>query len=127
MLLIKIKQKYRATHQPVSLIVDEGRRKSGTSIGSKIFYDWSFQFDGVYESSESEPLLQIADFIAYCINRSTHLGVKKKRTELDNWFLNLVGGMGINCNDFQCKILRADFTVSDFDNLHILDRDEKGL
>ena len=113
--------------QPISLIIDEGRQKAGTSIGSFLFHDWSFKFGGIYESSKSEALLQLADFVAFCVNRSTHLGAKKERTEVDNWFLNLVGNMGINCDDLQVKELPVGFPVDDFDDLHISDRGKKGL
>lgn len=126
-LLIKIKHKYMTAPESINLFVDEGRRKAGSPFGSKIFHDWSMPFHGKYSSSASEPLLQIADFIAFCINRSTHLAMKKRRTEIDTWFLNLVGKMGMNCEDLLSATLPSNFSVDDFDQIHIADRVEKGL
>ena len=75
-LLIKLKKKYKESSVPINLILDEGRRKSGVSFGGKIFRDWPNSFQGINSSSTSEPLLQITDFVAFCINRSTHLSIK---------------------------------------------------
>jgi hypothetical protein len=126
-LLIKIKSKFRKKPMPITLLLDEGRAKPGTAFGSKIFHDWSEPFNGGYASSSSEPLLQLADFIAFCINRSTHLSMKRNRSEVDTWFLNLVGTMEIDCEDLKSHKLPVTFSVADFDGLHSQDRASKGL
>ncbi len=126
-LLIKIKSKFKNNPAPITLVLDEGRKKPGTAFGSQIFHDWPDSFNGRYSSSATEPLLQIADFIAFCINRSTHLAMKSKRSDVDTWFLNLVGGMGINCDDLKLHKLPKNFSVGDFDGLHLQDRAAKGL
>ncbi|MDO8776172.1 MAG: hypothetical protein Q7K57_47195 [Burkholderiaceae bacterium] len=127
LLLIKIKFEYKQKPEPIRLFIDEGRRRSGASFGAKIFHDWPLKFQGEFSSSVTEPLVQIADFIAFCINRSTHLATKKDRTEIDNWFLNLVGTMCINCKDLRLAAMPATFAVAEFDELHIADRVAKGL
>lgn len=126
-LLIKIKSKFKQTPEPITLFVDEGRKKPGTNFGSQIFHDWPEKFSGSYSSSAAEPLLQIADFIAFCINRSTHLAMKSKRSDVDTWFLNLVGGMGIDCDDLKLHKFPKNFSVGYFDEAHVQDRAEKGL
>lgn len=126
-LLIKIKIRFKKSPAPISLVLDECRKKPGTLFGSKIFHDWPESFNGRYSSSSAEPLLQIADFIAFCINRSTHLSIKSKRTDVDIWFLNLVGDMLIDCDDLKLNMLPKDFSVADFDGLHLQDRTAKGL
>lgn len=126
-LLMKIKLKYKQTPEPISLFIDEGRRKSGVPFGAEIFHDWPLKFQGEFSSSVTEPLVQIADFIAFCINRSTYLATKKDRTEIDNWFLNLVGTMCINCEDLRLTAMPASFPVDEFDELHIADRVAKDL
>jgi hypothetical protein len=113
-LLLKLKTKHKAMPEPLTLYVDEGRKKAGISFGHQIFYDWPCKFMGQFASSAKEPLLQIADFIAFCLNRSTHLEMKDARTEIDNWFLNMVGHMGINSEDCQLRVVRTDFDVKDF-------------
>lgn len=126
-LLIKIKHQLKKQQEPISLIIDEGKKKPGIPVGKSIFHDWECEFNGIYKSSASEPLLQLADFIAFCINRSTHLGMKSTRTPTDNWFLDLVGNMGIMCDDLNISCVPEGFSVTDFDHLHELDRKSKGL
>jgi hypothetical protein len=126
-LLIRIKRNYRNSPEPIRLILDEGKRKAGMEFGSKIFHDWPLEFSGHYAASSQEPLLQIVDFVAFCINRSTHLAMKSRRTDVDNWFLGLVGSMEIKCEDLQLAVLPSDFSVADFDALHRWDRRKKGL
>ncbi|NIC42212.1 hypothetical protein [Aquabacterium sp. A08] len=126
-LLIKLKIKFKKNPEPITLFIDEGRKKPGTQFGSKIFHDWQGSFSGCYSSSAAEPLLQVADFMAFCINRSTHLAMKSKRSDVDSWFLNLVGGMRMDCDDLKLHTLPKNFSVVDFDGLHVQDRVEKGL
>lgn len=126
-LLVRIKHKYMHSKEPLSLFADEGRRKPGATFANGFFWDWPSSFRGAYASSADEPLLQIADFVAYCINRSTHLSMKATRTEVDNWFLHTFARMNINCDDLKRALLPIDFSVADFDALHRLDRQSKGL
>lgn len=126
-LLTKIKSRLKEKPEQITLVLDEGRKKPGTLFGLEIFHDWSKSFSGRYSSSSDEPLLQIADFIAFCINRCTHLAMKSKRSDVDTWFLNLVGQMQIDCDDLKIHKLPKDFSVDDFDGLHVQDRAAKGL
>ena len=107
--------------------MDEGRGKSGQKFAVKFFRSYKSAFSSHYQSSRIEPLLQIADFLAFSINRSTYLATKAKRSEVDTWFLNLVGEMGIDCDDLAKHITNVDFTVRDFDAFHREDRLRKGL
>jgi len=127
MLLKKIKIKFKSNPTPINIILDEGRCKPGQPFGSIIFHDWQKKFTGIYNSSAEEPLLQLADFLAFCINRSTHLSTKKKRTDIDNWFVELVGKMQIDCDDLKTVVLPVDFSVADLDQIHFQDRAKKGL
>ena len=126
-LLIAIKSEFKEQPEPLNFIIDEGKGKAGSSIDLGLFHDYPESVKGEYRSSSEEPLLQIADFLAYCINRSTHLQMKKKRTEIDNWFLGLVGSMRINSKDLKHIRVNDDFTVSSFDDLHLQDRKNKGI
>jgi hypothetical protein len=126
-LLLKIKNKFKDKPMPITLLLDEGRAKPGVAFGSKIFHDWPESFNGSYASSSAEPLLQLADFLAFCINRSTHLSMKGNRSDVDTWFLNLVGAMEIECDDLKVQTLSKDFSAADFDEVHLQDRAAKGL
>jgi hypothetical protein len=128
MLCVKFKAKYKSPEpQSLNVHIDEGRAKPGTGFGHRIFHDWVGPFTGAYASSAEEPLLQIADFVAYCVNRSTHLATKANRSEIDNWFMHLIGSMSINSSDISIKSVDPGFTTDDFDEFHRLDRVKKQL
>lgn len=126
-LLIKLKQRYKSMNEPITLVVDEGRRKPGTEFGKMTFHDWPKTYIGMYQSSKSEPLLQIADFLAFSINRLTHITLKSRRTEIDNWFIALCSFMRINSPDLAWSPIPKNFSPRDVDNVHKNDRRKKGL
>ncbi len=113
--------------KPIRLYVDEGRGKPGRPFGEKIFSKFGGRVTGRYETSSNEPLLQVADFLAFVINRSTYLATKATRTDLDNSFLSIVSGMQIDSPDLVRAVLPANFTPTDFDALHQADRQRKGI
>lgn len=127
-LLQKIKYKYSDKDKKIHFIIDEGIAKSGKQL-PKSLLAWlsGSSSSSIFMASSKEPLLQLVDFIAFCINRSTYLSTKNNRTEIDNWFLQMVGDMGINCPDLVRTELPLNFTVSEFDKLHDKDRKKKGL
>lgn len=129
MLLLKIKHNLRKQQPipPIHIILDEGRKKPGSLFGHEIFHDWPADFSGQYSASSSDPLLQIADFLAYCINRSTHLALKPTRTPTDLEFLNMVGTMNINSSDLKLAKFSKEFLSAEFDQVHEADRKTKGL
>ncbi|WP_299872814.1 hypothetical protein [uncultured Cocleimonas sp.] len=126
-LLLQIKIDHKGNPTPINVFLDEGKCKPGTSIGQIIFHDWTEPYNGSYCSSETEPLLQIADFLGYSINRSTYLSTKKNRTNIDNWFIDLVHSMKINSKHIQSFTFSEDFSVADLDEFHSKDRKNKGL
>lgn len=127
LLLLKIRRSLPSYPEKVILRIDEGLGRPNAPFASKIFSAWRDRFNGRYASSAEEPLIQIADFLAFCINRSTHLALKDARTATDIWFLNLVGRMGIDSTDLKAVKLPANFSRKDFDEFHAKDRREKGL
>jgi hypothetical protein len=121
LLCLKIKAKYkRIADVPLTMIVDEGRRKRGTSFGDRMFADWPTTYTGYYASSANEGLLQIADLLAFCINRATHLAMKEDRTETDHNFLHMVSTMRIRSDDIAPILLPSDFSVNELDRFHEL-------
>jgi hypothetical protein len=127
LLCMKLKRELLEIDESLTLIVDEGKYKAGRSFGETIFRTWPRNYNGYYSSSASEPLLQVADLLAFCINRSTHLAMKDNRTETDLAFLDMVGRMKIRSKDLAPVVLTRDFSVEDFDRFHKLDRQNKGL
>ncbi|WP_164897634.1 hypothetical protein, partial [Mesorhizobium sp. M6A.T.Cr.TU.017.01.1.1] len=126
-LCIKLKHRYIAAGEPLRLFLDQGRRAPGVAFGNLLFKNWPATYSGVYESSSVEPLLQVADFLAFCINRLTHLGMKGTRTQTDMWFIETLMAMNIISEDLSLAALPSNFTVSEFDKVHKADRKRKGL
>ncbi|MFG1491394.1 DUF3800 domain-containing protein, partial [Oceanospirillum sp. HFRX-1_2] len=131
LLLIKIKKHYFNSRENLMVYIDEGLGKPKTDIGNEIFYDYKNRYTGKFQSSSEEPLLQLADFIAFSVNRSTHLYMKENRTEVDNWFLCLFNSMGVNSDDLARASILAngydEFKISNFDALHLEDRENNGV
>jgi hypothetical protein len=127
LLCIQIRVRFKALNEPLTLLVDEGRKRAGQRFGDEMFRGWPKPFTGLYVSSSEEPLIQIADFMAFCVNRTTYLMLKEKRTEIDLWFLDLVGHMKINSNHLVPMTLNRDFTTDGFDEFHRLHRQHSGL
>jgi hypothetical protein len=129
-LLIKIKSFYSNTAEDLNIVIDEGLGKPNSSVGTEIFHDYPNKYNGEFQCSHKEPLLQLADFLAFTVNRSTHLYMKKNRTEIDDWFLMMFSNMNINSDDLLKTNISSelsDFTVSSFDKLHENDRESKGI
>jgi len=127
LLLLKIRIHYKQSIPNINLIIDEGRGAPGEPFGYSLFKDWPGGFNGVFASSREEPLLQLADFICYCVNRSTVLATKENRKEEENQFLEMVASMGINSEDFKLGVFSKKSSVEAFDKVHLKDRKEKGL
>ena len=105
LLLIKIKkyiEDQNLSRDTVDFVIDEGLKKKGSKLTlpilSKIRSDCQLRF----ESSKNEQILQIADFVAYGINRIQTTMVKdpKERTDFDKVVLHLIsdalGNKGIS-------------------------------
>jgi len=126
-LILKIRLINNIRLENLRIFMDEGLGKSGSIFAAPFFKDFGSRYQGRYASSKEEPLLQIADFLAFMINRMTYLGLKKNRTEIDKWFLELCGRMSFNSDDLVQVRLVENFTIDDFDYQHKKDRVKKGL
>ncbi|WP_281628870.1 DUF3800 domain-containing protein [Vibrio sp. St2] len=129
-LLIKIKRFYKTKAENLTVFMDEGLGKPGSSFCEDVFRDYSAEYVGTFESSASEPLLQLADFVAFTINRNTHLLTKTKRTVIDNWFLEQFSNARFNCSDLTVSAYDKELeqlTVQDIDASIDENRKSKGL
>ncbi|MGJ8572816.1 MAG: DUF3800 domain-containing protein [Hoeflea sp.] len=127
LLLVHVKSALPPKPEKIYLFLDEGRRKAGAKFEARVFGEAAERLEGKYQASDIEPLLQIADFLAFAINRNTYLATKPQRTELDDWFIELVGSMRINSPQIKLEPLSRPLTVDTFDELHERDRKSKGL
>jgi hypothetical protein len=126
LLCLKIKKRLTDLVIPLTVIVDEGKRKRNAAFGRIIFRNRQ-HYQGWYDSSSQEPLLQIADLLAFCINRMTHLSLKDTRTDTDLEFIGLVNDMQIRSADLSPIAVSHDFTAEEIDRFHRLYRSEIGL
>ncbi|WP_212509560.1 hypothetical protein [Agrobacterium tumefaciens] len=126
-LLVKLKNDLPRPPEKLTIRIDSGRRKSGSAFASAVFREWESQYDGRYASSDAEPLIQIADFLAFSINRSTHLQMKRHLTDIDVMFLELVSSMNIRSPDIVHSIGKRNNIMADLDAALEKDRAEKGL
>ncbi|KJE35308.1 hypothetical protein UF64_11840 [Thalassospira sp. HJ] len=127
LLCLKLRREIQKLDEDTWIFIDEGKKRPNTQFGEVFFSDLNVNVSGTYSSSSSEPLLQIADFLAFSVNRMTHLSLKPTRTDTDQWFMSTIGKMNINCADIPTTSLKPNFTIKDFDELHRVDRVSKGL
>jgi hypothetical protein len=127
LLCLRIRIRFKGSQEPLTLLLDEGIKKAGQPFGNQLFGNWPSPFVGRFASSMSEELLQIADFLAFCVNRNTHLALKNSRTEVDLWFLQLVANMRINSPDLKPFVAPPDFSANELDEFHRLNRALKGI
>lgn len=127
LLLLKVREGIAPPPEKLVIRIDEGNKRPGANFASVVFRDWEGFYDGKYSSSTSEPLLQIADFFAFSINRSTHIQLKAKPTNTDMRFLNLIGTMDIFSSDLKRNVAKPGSLREELDKGLLRDRINKGL
>jgi hypothetical protein len=83
--------------RPIDVVIDEGVYKAGHRQPTHVLKD--IASDGVltFTNSKTAPVLQLADFAAFALNRMQLLSVKgKDRTAFDNEVLEVFGRANIN-------------------------------
>lgn len=120
----------KATYStPIDIIIDEGRQKAGSCrdsiLSSKIVTKNKIR----YRRSSDEPLLQVADFIAFCHNRTQWILGKEERNKSDILFMDIFREASFNIINLpKIRINEInDFTRDDFDYFHFQDKTEKNL
>jgi len=130
LLLLKLRIRCRNSPGNVILFMDEGRKPAKTPFAKEIFSGVVASYNGMYQSSHSEPLLQMADFIAFCINRSTHLQVKEPRTTFDNdflYFMQFIHFLKSDGSEMYRAVVTNKAKTICTDLIHWLDRVDKGM
>lgn len=105
-----VKENIKKYPPPYEIIIDEGKKKAGeTQFISSIFKkDELFQNKLFYKSSKDTPLLQLADFVAFSLNRCKLLLQNNRKGEDDWWFLKVCENA-----DFQSNLKREMITTND--------------
>lgn len=81
---------------PCRIIIDEGRCKNNSYQDCSILGSLLENGKILYKSSKEEPLLQLADFTAYTLNRCRWLDMKDSLTEYDKKFLKIASFANFN-------------------------------
>ncbi len=94
-LLVRVRDhllaKRTSNDQRAMVFLDEGLKKSGTCVEVDVFDDVFLDGHLLFASSATLPLLQLADFAAFCLNR-VQLIVRKneKRSDFEIAFLRML-------------------------------------
>lgn len=131
LLIIKIKE-YLNKNYPntnIEIVMDEGRKKANTTEQFKILKNVTDDNLIEYKSSKDYPLLQIADYFAYSINRMQTTLIKENRTEFDKFVLEnisfaLSDQMAIGVTKKEIDI--DNYTKVDYDNDQLMKRENDG-
>jgi hypothetical protein len=117
-----------AFHKPILALVDEGRFKAGMALQIGDFLDFAHQQALFFASSKASPLIQLADFAAYAMNRMQWLLAKAERSDLDMRLLEI-----LQAADFQgIDMVPIDHDLdgwppAHFDAVHEEIRRQRGL
>ncbi|WP_367752423.1 DUF3800 domain-containing protein [Flavobacterium sp. WC2430] len=131
LLTIKIKE-YLKENYPntnIEIVMDEGRKKANYTEQFEILKNITDDNLIEYKSSKDYPLLQIADYFAYSINRMQTTLVKDKRTEFDKFVVENISfalseqvGIGVTKKEIDID----DYTKEDYDNDQLMKREKDG-
>jgi len=72
------------------VFIDEGLRKPGSCVEVDVLGDAFLDGRLYFEKSSLSPMLQLADFAAFCLNRSQIIFHKEKRSDLEISFLRIM-------------------------------------
>ncbi|WP_062062569.1 DUF3800 domain-containing protein [Cellvibrio sp. OA-2007] len=84
---------------PARFFCDEGIKKQGTSLHFSFLNKISTDSDVKFERSMNNIYLQIADFAAYCFNKSQIIAVKETKTDSDWKILEQINKSGFDFLD----------------------------
>ena len=82
--------------KPCRIVIDEGRCKNNSLQNCSILGNLLDDRKILYKSSKEEPLLQLADFTAFTLNRFNWLMMKEGLNEYDKEFLEIVSFANFN-------------------------------
>lgn len=86
---------------PVDFVIDAGKQKADTFQKVSLLSGVSVNSALSYKSSHDDVLIQIADFIAFCVNRIQMIAVKENKSRVDKEFLKIMSDMKFNGIGFE--------------------------
>lgn len=106
------------------IIVDEGKQKKDTCQQVELLRDIMVDDKIQYKASNEDVLLQLADYVAFCINRTQILATKEDRTEWDKKLLEIFNYADFNILNLERYAIDGP---KEYDRLMRMDKDKKGL
>lgn len=85
-LLVRIKHYLKENglnQEPFTITIDSGRQQGGTTQACSLFGDRLKDGCLTYQKSHEEPMLQLADFAAFMLNKQRLILTKKIKTDLE--------------------------------------------
>lgn len=97
-LLLRIKRYLNGNSYsyPLEIIIDEGRQKKNSIQSCNLFTSSQLRTGLQYKSSKEEPILQLIDFAAYCLNRVKWIMQNNKTESIDKTFLEICSYANFN-------------------------------
>lgn len=123
-LFCRIKQFVLENHfeNDFEVIIDEGIRKKGEKVIVENLKSVTTENYMLFDSSEDNLLIQVADFFAFTLNKNQMSMIKNKRTEFDIEVLNILNSV-LNGNETSgikpMLISEREFSKDDYDKFQI--------
>lgn len=114
-LLLRIKNYFTNNSHliPIEIIIDEGRQKKNTTQNIELYGDILLNKTLLYKSSKEEPLLQLVDFVAYCLNRHKWILQNNSKKPIDIEFLEICSNANFNVLNMKKHWNRIDGNMND--------------
>jgi hypothetical protein len=101
----------------VEIFVDSGRQKPNTTQKVELLNKVTLNSIISYISSESDFCMQMADFLAYSINKQRWIFMNNKKTDLDLSFTKILMSADLNTINLKKRQINFnEFTATDYDN-----------
>lgn len=98
LLLVRVRdhlmEKRSSKNHRAMVVIDEGLKKAGSCVEVDVLDDVFLDGRLHFEKSFLSPMLQLADFAAFCLNRSQNIIRKDNRSDLDFSFLRILEPLG---------------------------------
>lgn len=103
------------------VLIDEGLKKPGQKVDLPMLTSVTSCPCALAVSSKTSPLVQVADFFAFGLNRHQLMAVKDKRTEFDLKILEIVSSVfaGNRSSGSGAILMKKDYSKEDYDRIQI--------
>ncbi|WEK21328.1 MAG: DUF3800 domain-containing protein [Candidatus Pedobacter colombiensis] len=93
---------------PVDIIIDEGRQKPNTTQRVELLGGLLHNSEAHYKSSHQEPLIQLVDYAAFCLNRGRWILTHAVKKPLDREMLEIFSSANFNVLNMKKQLVKVD-------------------